>query len=87
MVVVVVMVVLMDVAASTMSMLDDSCFVWWTGINNAGVLDPLGDLAHCSAMVARPVMMPPIVMRQRHGFRLRSGNVSVTTGSGTAVFL
>ena len=64
MVVVVVMVVLMDMAASTMSTLDDGCFVRWAGINNARVLDPLGDLAHCSAVVACPMMVPPVVVRQ-----------------------
>jgi len=42
--------------------------------NSGGILNPLGHLAHGSAVVVCPAMVPPIVVRQRDSFRFSLAN-------------
>jgi len=81
-VVVVVVMVLVDVVASVLPTADHGCVFSGTSVHNAGVLDPLCDLAHGSAVVARPVVVSLVVVGQRHGFRFRSDN---STGNGSVL--
>ena len=88
-VVIVVVSVLVHMATSVLPTSGDSRVLGGAAVDNAGVLDPLRDLPHRSAVVASSVLVPPVVVRQRDGFRFRSsdptGNSSASTVVRTAV--
>ena len=61
---VVVMAVLMDMAMSVLPMSGDQVVFSNSGVDNSGILNPLGDLAHRSVVVASPMLVPPVIVRQ-----------------------
>jgi len=83
---VVVVVVFVDMSAGVTPTSDHGRVLRVTSIRNPGVLDPFRHLAHGSAVVAGPVVVSPVVVRQRDGFQLRPAKSSVLTLARIARF-
>lgn len=84
-VVVVIVAMLVDVATTVLPTSADLCVLSDTGVNHSGVLNPVGNLTHRSAVVASAVLVSPVVVRQRDR-RLRF-RLSDTTGTGSTTTL
>lgn len=87
--VMVVVSVFMDMATAMLLASGDTSVFGDTAVDNTGILDPLRHLAHRSVVVACPMLVPPIIVRQRDSFRFwlsyPTENGLVLTAAMTAV--